>query len=106
MTESWSSYWPFSDVFCGCRHMCSIIPRKISKTFVVEGFMKCILRNVLAGLLVCVLGSAIVWAQGGSTAQISGAVKDQSGALLPGAEVAATQTDTGLTRNVVTDETG
>src|SRR5262245_44380619 len=41
-----------------------------------------------------------------STAQISGVVKDQSGAVLPGVEVSATQTDTGLTRTVITNETG
>src|SRR5436190_15545202 len=68
--------------------------------------MKCIVRSVLVGLLVCVLGSSSIRAQGGSTAQISGSVKDQSGAVLPGAEVAATQTDTGLMRSVVSDETG
>ena len=34
-----------------------------------------------------------VWAQ--ATAQISGAVQDQSGAVLPGVEVTATQTETG-----------
>src|SRR5690242_18128913 len=41
-----------------------------------------------------------------STAQISGTVKDQSGAVLPGAELTVTQTDTGVKRNTVTNETG
>src|SRR4030095_16490967 len=41
-----------------------------------------------------------------TTAQVSGSVKDQSGAVLPGAEVTATQTETGFKRTVVTDETG
>jgi carboxypeptidase family protein len=41
-----------------------------------------------------------------STAEVSGTVKDQSGAVLPGVEVTATQTDTGLKRSVVTVETG
>src|SRR5213594_4785836 len=45
-----------------------------------------------------------VWAQ--ATAQISGAVQDQSGAVLPGVEVTATQTDTGISRKTVTNETG
>src|SRR5881409_2425143 len=45
-----------------------------------------------------------VWAQ--ATAQISGSVQDQSGAVLPGAEVTATQTDTGVARTTVTNETG
>jgi Carboxypeptidase regulatory-like domain len=44
------------------------------------------------------------WAQ--ATAQVSGTVRDQSGAVLPGVEVTATQTETGVTRNAVTNETG
>jgi hypothetical protein len=48
--------------------------------------------------------SAAVWAQ--STAQISGTVKDQSGAVLPGVEVTVTQTDTGVKRTALTNETG
>ncbi|MBI2149952.1 MAG: TonB-dependent receptor [Acidobacteria bacterium] len=47
---------------------------------------------------------ADAWAQG--TAQISGTAKDQSGAVLPGVEITATQTDTGVSRNTVTDERG
>jgi hypothetical protein len=45
-----------------------------------------------------------VWAQ--STAQISGTVKDQTGAVLPGVEISATQTETGLKRSVTADATG
>jgi hypothetical protein len=45
-----------------------------------------------------------VWAQ--ATAQISGAVTDQTGAVLPGAEITATQTETGITRNTISNETG
>src|SRR6188474_1033244 len=55
-------------------------------------------------LAMVVMAGPKVWAQ--STAQISGVVKDQSGAVLPGVEVTATQTDTGLARNTVTNETG
>jgi len=55
-------------------------------------------------LLFCVFVSTTIWAQ--STAQISGTVKDQSGAVLPGVEVTVTQTDTGLKRSTPTDETG
>ena len=40
------------------------------------------------------------------TAQISGRVTDTSGAVLPGVTVTATQTDTGLVRTTVTDDTG
>jgi Carboxypeptidase regulatory-like domain len=41
-----------------------------------------------------------------ATAQISGTVHDQSDALLPGVEVKVTQTETGLERTVITNETG
>src|SRR5678816_1408763 len=51
-----------------------------------------------------VVTSGDVWAQ--ATAQISGTVRDQSGAVLPGVEVVATQTDTGIARTAVTNETG
>src|SRR6266567_139215 len=60
--------------------------------------------KILPALLLSILVSAAVWAQ--NTAQISGAVKDQTGAVLPGAEVTMTQTETGLKRTTVTDETG
>jgi hypothetical protein len=55
-------------------------------------------------LLVSGLSCAAAWAQ--ATAQISGTVKDQSGAVLPGVEVTATQTATGLARSTVTNENG
>src|SRR5215470_16266098 len=45
-----------------------------------------------------------LWAQ--ATAQISGTAKDQSGAVLPGVEIQATQAETGIARTTVTNETG
>src|SRR5215471_9588806 len=56
------------------------------------------------GLLLCLLNSAPAAAQ--ATAQISGIVKDSSGAVLPGVEITATQTETGIARTTVTNETG
>jgi hypothetical protein len=53
---------------------------------------------------ICALTSLVVWAQ--ATAQINGTVRDQSGAVLPGVEITATQTDTGISRSTITDETG
>ena len=44
------------------------------------------------------------WAQG--TAQISGVIQDQTGALIPGGEVTATQTATAAQRIAVSNETG
>src|SRR5215470_2675592 len=55
-------------------------------------------------LFIFVLSCADVWAQ--ATAQISGTARDQSGAVLPGVEVKVTQTETGIARTAVTNETG
>src|SRR5712691_761682 len=51
------------------------------------------------------MAGATAWAQA-TTAQVSGTVKDQSGAVLPGVEVTVTQTATGSKRSTVTNETG
>jgi carboxypeptidase family protein len=59
------------------------------------------LVGVLAFLLITTSASAQL-----STAQLSGRVTDESGAVLPGVTVTATQTDTGLTRSVTTDASG
>src|SRR5436309_11874969 len=55
-------------------------------------------------LFISLIACAGVWAQ--ATAQISGTARDQSGAVLPGVEVKVTQTETGVTRTAVTNETG
>ncbi|PWT97409.1 MAG: TonB-dependent receptor, partial [Terriglobia bacterium] len=55
------------------------------------------------GILGCV-AAATAWAQ--STAQIHGTVQDPSGAAVPGAEIKATQTDTGVTRSIVSEADG
>ena len=49
---------------------------------------------------------ALAWAQNVSTSQIQGTVRDPSGAAIPGAEVKATQTDTGAVRTVTTGVDG
>ena len=66
--------------------------------------MRRIVCGVLGGLFFIVLSYSSVWAQ--ATAQISGSAKDQSGAVLPGVEIKATQTETGITREAVTNESG
>src|SRR5499433_3185604 len=68
------------------------------------GNMKRIATYIGSALLASVLTCAGLWAQ--ATAQISGTVKDRSGAVLPGVEVTATQTDTGIARMTITNETG
>src|SRR5216110_1999822 len=63
----------------------------------------------IAYVLIALLGIAVVaptaWAQS-TTAQISGTIKDQTGAVLPGVEITVTQTATGAKRTAVTNETG
>jgi Carboxypeptidase regulatory-like domain len=61
-------------------------------------------KRALHGFLLSILTCTAAWAQ--STAQISGVVRDQSGAILPGVDVAATQTATGAKRATATNENG
>src|SRR5437879_3772365 len=56
------------------------------------------------GLLASTMTCSSVWAQ--ATAQISGTVQDQSGAVLPGVQLTATQTETGVSRMTLSNETG
>src|SRR5215472_346516 len=58
------------------------------------------LRRVVVGL---VFVSAAAWAQ---TAQINGAVRDASGLAVPGAEIKATQTATGIVRTATSGTDG
>src|SRR5215467_3677013 len=66
--------------------------------------MQGIYLRASAALLISLLPYTSFFGQ--ATAQISGSVRDQSGAVLPGVEVTATQTDTGITRTTVMNETG
>jgi hypothetical protein len=66
--------------------------------------MKVSFSSLGIALLLLVLSGGVAWAQ--STAQLSGRVTDQSGAVLPGVEITATQTATGIARNTITNETG
>jgi hypothetical protein len=61
--------------------------------------------TTLVGALTLLLSTTSASAQL-STAQLSGRITDESGAVLPGVTVTATQTDTGLTRTVTTDSSG
>src|SRR5262245_21732327 len=66
--------------------------------------MKRVASRFLIGLVISALMCGTIWGQ--ATAQISGTVRDQSGAVLPGVEITATQTDTGIARTTITNETG
>jgi hypothetical protein len=61
--------------------------------------------RILSCLFIAFLSCSVVFGQG-STAQIIGSVTDPSGAVLPGVEITATQTETGVSRTTVSNETG
>src|SRR5690349_16928138 len=71
-----------------------------------ENWMRSLLRAALSVVVVTVLFASSVAAAQLSTAQLSGRITDQSGAVLPGVTVTATQTETGVTRSVTTDASG
>lgn len=63
-------------------------------------------KKAILKIVLCLLGlCSTVWGQG-STAQITGSVKDASGLVVAGAEVKATQTATGANRTVASGADG
>ena len=62
------------------------------------------LRDLSVGAVLLLLAGVTSWAQ--ATAELNGRVTDESGAVLPGVTVTATQIDTGFTRTVVTEGSG
>ncbi len=66
------------------------------------------MKRTLTVLFVLIAGLSLtcsnLWAQ--ATAQITGTVHDPSGAVLPGVDIKATQTATGITRSTISNETG
>src|SRR5439155_3724190 len=66
--------------------------------------MRWIGRVLSCVLVISAWSCADLWAR--ATAQISGTVQDQSAAVMPGVEVTVTQTETGIQRNAVSNETG
>src|SRR5258707_9431405 len=61
------------------------------------------LSPCLGSILVLLLSSSSLYAQ---NAQISGALKDQTGGVLPGVTVTAKNVATALTRSAVSESTG
>src|ERR1019366_9086023 len=57
-------------------------------------------KKLVLKLALCLFWACSVAGGQGSTAQITGSVKDAGGLVVPGAEVKATQTATGATRTV------
>ncbi len=66
--------------------------------------MRSLATVLVLGCILYLIAPAAIWAQ--ATAQINGTVRDASGAVLPGVQVTATQTETGISRTTVTNETG
>ena len=64
------------------------------------------MRRFLVGLLALVIWSALAPAAFAQNAQITGSVKDQSGAVIPGATVTARNVETGFSRVGVSDGAG
>jgi hypothetical protein len=62
--------------------------------------MREITKRLLIAIVVSHFGCTAAWGQ--ATAQISGTVKDQTGAVLPGVEVTMTHTETGIKRTMGT----
>src|SRR5678816_4927162 len=72
---------------------------------ILAGTMNQFVRKCFGGTLVLLLLALPAFGQI-STAQLSGKVTDTSNAVLPGATVTVTQTDTGAVRSLVTDADG
>src|SRR5437870_6495413 len=66
--------------------------------------MKPITFTILVLVFVLLLNYSQLWAQ--ATAQVSGRVQDATAAVLPGVEITATHTGTGIVRSTVTNESG
>src|SRR5262245_40328447 len=60
---------------------------------------------VVGTVALMVSGNSLVFGQNFSAA-MSGSVRDTTGAVMPGVSVTAKHTETGLTRTVITTETG
>src|SRR5262245_60499849 len=63
-------------------------------------------RRCVAALMVCLVAGGVCFAQEGINAVLTGTVSDATGALIPGVEVTAKNTATGVTSTSLTNETG
>src|SRR6266480_2376332 len=64
------------------------------------------MKTIANVAVLCVVALGVAWAQSQSTSQIQGTVQDASGSAVPGAEVRATQIDTGAIRTATTGNDG
>src|ERR1700757_3692104 len=63
------------------------------------------MRQSIAAISLLFLITLTAYSQG-TTATISGVVRDQTGAVLPGVSIQVTNKDTGVARTTLTDEAG
>ena len=63
-------------------------------------------KRVTYAVLLCLLTAAGAWAQLIPTGSISGVVKDPKGAVVPGATITITNTETGVAKTTKTNSTG
>ena len=64
------------------------------------------IRSIGGVLVLCLVSTSPAWAQAIAGSQLSGIVRDASGAAVPGAEVTVTKIDTGQIRTVFTAQDG
>src|SRR5687768_7601592 len=96
----------------GCEYTSPAFPDSFVRTFSEHSAtrgkgrmaMRRSTRVLVALALVGLLGAPCAYAQ--ATAQITGIVADGQGAVLPGVDVTAIQTETGFKRSTVTDASG
>lgn len=69
-------------------------------------FLRGALALYVAVALLCCFSSPSVFAQAAGTASLQGSVADSTGAVIPGAIVALTNTATGVSRSATSDSTG
>jgi hypothetical protein len=62
-------------------------------------------KHFATAILLCLAISGFAFSQGGN-AQLGGVVTDPSAALIPGASISVTNTDTGVTNTAITNESG
>ena len=77
-----------------------------SHEYVSGGEDVSVLRTMVGVLLTTLLAGGTAWSQAVAGSQISGVVRDTSGAAIPGAEITVTKTDTGTVRTVFTGADG
>src|SRR6185437_9802687 len=64
------------------------------------------MMRVVSCMLILLGLSVVAWAQSVSTSLMKGTIEDSTGSAVPGAQVRATQTETGAVRTVISGPDG